>query len=243
MKDLRGQIDAVSKKLDPSARPVSGGEEIPGHWKGYLKQDHAMRLATAQAELAMIAPYFPGAVAGLNATTTDAFLACTDYHGLCRFLVQTNGGRDYFTYSRVPKLFTATSHADPWSLFAENAPRALVWVYNNVMDGLTDIYDFSGFRSSLAMASMAGEADTWMELPWYDALSASTNTRQIVELLSSGGGGYLLLDLNEDLSDVFEPQGLFIDVKAAISRLPQAVDLFPYLDEWMAIGLADADPR
>lgn len=49
--------------------------------------------------------------------------------------------------------------------FAENAPQALVWVYNNVMDGLTDVYDFAGFHSSLAMTSMAAEAGTWIMMP------------------------------------------------------------------------------
>lgn len=242
MSDLRGYIEAVSKNLDPSAQPICDGVDIPAHWEGCLGRDHPARLAAVQAELAKIAPYFPIAAAGLNATTTDAFLARTDYHGPCRFFVQTHGGKEYLTYSRMPKRFAATSQSDVWPLFAPNAPQALVWVYNNVMDGLTDIYDLTGFRSSLAMTSMATEEDSWRELPWYTALSPSTDTSKIVELLSSGGGGYLLLDLNRDLSEVFEPQVLIVDVKAAASS-PRAVDLSPYLDEWMAIGLADPDLR
>jgi len=128
-----------------------------------------------------------------------------------------------------------------WDTFKSRAPDALVWVHENIMDGLTNTYLAGGFVSSMHMRTMADLRGLYAEQSWHAAYVEDHDPANVVQLLSSGGGGYLLIDLNVDLSVQFEPKALFVDVGAPPEEGKQQVNLFPYLDEWMAIALAEAD--
>ena len=58
-----------------------------------------------------------------------------------------------------------------------------------------------------------------------------------MELFSSGGGGYILLDLSQDQTAEANPAGLYVDLNT--SDPPQAVHLFAYLDTWSSIALGE----
>ncbi len=240
MFDVSQHLDKLNRNFTDVFHHVVDTNAVPEHWKDYCSDSLPQRLSGVRSELRKIALYFPQTAKGLGFATIDVFLAQNKSHGLCRFFITQTQGETHLTYSRQPKSFADTMHDDAWNLMRDHAPESLVWVYNNVMDGLTDIYDFSGFKSSISMTVMGSDTASWSELPWYKEFSQKIDVSKMVEVLSSGGGSYLMLDLSKDLRTIYEPQALLIDAKDH-SSVPESVDFFPYLDEWMDIGLAETD--
>jgi len=105
------------------------------------------------------------------------------------------------------------------------------------MDGLTDMYGFTGFKPLSNISIIKEEENTWGEMDWYSEFSNKYNITKIYELLSTGGGGYLLLDLSSNWRDKKEFKCFYVNIKETAA--PKLVDLFPYLDFLMSIGLAE----
>lgn len=234
-------LETLKRKFDPGISRVAADTAIPEVWQGYTSESEAERLFEVRQELALIRDYFPTLVDSLSPIIIDAFLVQSSTYGLCRIFVRQLRGSTYFTFSRAPTGFGDVQRMPIWPLYRERAPEALRWVHENVMDGLTDIYGFGGFVSSGMMRPMERPNGNYGELPWYSEFAEDVDASQIVEILRSGGGGYLLIDLNTDLSKTFEPQAMFVDFNADPQDTLAYVPLFPYLDEWMSIALAESD--
>lgn len=229
----------LHRNFDPAATVYSGSAEVlPPHWQDYVSDDEAVRRFALRAELNSIAPYLPRLAAGLESVSIDAFLVESPYHGICRIIVRQMNGELYPAYSRLPVKFQEEP-AKIWNQMDARGPQALSWIYRVKMDGLTDIGGFAGFKSTKLLTTMAAEIDTYGEQPWYGSFAESTDTGSVVELLASGGGGYLLVDLNVDASSERNPNALFVYLDEGTE--PEAVLLFQYLDNWMEIGLVEVE--
>jgi hypothetical protein len=82
-----------------------------------------------------------------------------------------------------------------------------------------------------------------MSLPNCPSITNSKKDRDpanLVEIFNSGGGVSLLLDLDNDLPKRFEPQAMLVDTKGPRDVLLKSMSLFPCLDTWLAIALAEA---
>lgn len=229
-------IENLKARLDPSVRVYGGpATALPVHWQDYLGDHEVERRFALRQELAALEPYLPRTMAGLEAVALDAFMAETDSHGIIRVITRQIAGALYGTFSELP-VSMAPLEAEIWTTFAERAPQALTWMYRSRMNGLTDFYGFAGFKTSRHLTTMAEEVDTYGEAPWYAEFAASHDTNSIVEVLATGGGAYLLLDLSRDQSKSADPDGLLVYMNEGTS--PETVSFFGYLDTFMEIGLS-----
>ena len=171
--------------------------------------------------------------------STDAFLIRTQARGLTRVMVVQIGGEPYFTLSRCPKRFCDSRHRPPYDLLKARGPEVMTWIYENLMDGLTDVYGLTGFYPSDRMVTMLEEIDGYAEYDWFDDFAARRDAGKVVEMFSSGGGAYLLLDLNDDLTKQPDTPALRIGTDRPDWTPAHPVPFWPMLDAWMAIGLAD----
>ncbi|MDO5640712.1 MAG: hypothetical protein Q4G28_12685 [Neisseria sp.] len=209
---------------------------LPPLWRDYASDDMMVRRAALQRELADVEAYFPETMRRLAQIALDALVVETGRSEVLRVIVYELGGQQYYAYSASPlKQQTA---ADIWKLFQAHAPQVMSWLYRERMNGLTDVYGFAGFKSLAEMTSMAEEINTYGEADWYEEFAARHDTRLMVEILSTGGGAYLLLDLSCGQSQAEDPDGWMVYMKE--NRPPEKVGFFPYLDALMAIGLTDA---
>ena len=229
----------LRQSFDPETTLFGGSvEALPKHWRDYASTDEALRRFALRAELNSVAPYLPLVMQGLEQISIDAFLVDSPSVGICRIIVRQIKGKLYPAYSRLPMNFQS-SPAPIWARMEKRAPRALTWLYRDKMDGLTDIGGLVGFKPTNLLTTMAAEVDSYGEQPWYDAYAGSIETNNIVELLASGSGGYLFIDLNTDMSQDRNPTGLFLFIDDG--GPPETVLLFQYLDNWMEIGLVEPE--
>lgn len=230
-------LEIVRSDFDQSAEIVETIEGVPEHWKDYTSASEAERLLGARQELKTLSKYFPRAAAELEKTTIDAFIVRVENMELCRiFMVQVEG-EAYVTYSRCPTLFCKSASRQPYALLLKHAPEAFSWVYQNLMDGLVDPYDLTGFVPSDRLTTM-GEHEFYENFDWYNSFVANNDPTKVLEFFSSGGGAYMLLDLNKDWRTVPDPQALRISSQEQDWTPDKPVDFWPFLDAWMAIGLA-----
>lgn len=242
MSNLEPFIEKIQQSLDPTASLLNVDQrDVPHHWAYYLSTSSAERQVASRNEIAMFSDYFPRTATGLRHVITDAFLAHTQNYGVCRFFVRQLEGKHHLAYSRAPKTFAQTPHDPSWETVKKQAPTALTYIYEKVMDGLTDLYGYAGPKPSLLLSTVEDEIDTYAELGWYDAFAKTHNPSNVIEIFASGGGAYLLLDLNQNLTNVFEPQAYLASTKNPKMNPSTSVDFFPYIDQWMAIGLAQYD--
>jgi hypothetical protein len=229
-------LDRFRETVDADAVAFTAQDGVPLHWRGYLEPTTATRVRNAQAELRMIGDYFPEASGAIAAIVVDAILVVSPLRGLCRIFGCQVEDAIYVTWSNPPTAVAEGFRAPGWNRFVQRAPQALVWIHQNVMDGLVDSYGFGGFYPSAMLTSMEDQIDTYANGAWFTSFELARHPGAIIEYFASGGGAYLLLDLNDDLSRTVEPQALLIDMKDG-SDGPRSVDLFPYLDTWMAMAL------
>lgn len=231
-------LEIVHLDFDPSAKIVDSVEGVPDHWQDYASTSEAQRLYGARLELRKLSDYFPKTAEALESIIVDAFLVHADTRGLCRvFMVQIKG-ETYLSYSRCPTAFCESTIQASYALLLERAPAAFSWVYQNLMDGLVDSYDLTGFVPSDRLKSMSEET-AYLDFDWYDDFVAQHDPSKVVEFFSSGGGAYMLLDLNKDWKTGVDPQALRVSAKQAGWTPDNPVDFWPFLDAWMTIGLAD----
>lgn len=233
-------FEKLDRSFDPGMTAVAQGTPVPHIWQGYMSESKTERLFEVRQELAKIADYFPHTADALSKIIIDAFLINSPTYGLCRIFVRQLNDSVYYCFSRAPTKEHEAPRMPSWDHYVAAAPDALVWVHQNVMDGLTDIYAFGGFLGSGHIQSMAELRGVYAELPWHEPFVQDHDPSKVLQVFSSGGGGYLLIDLNEDLSTRFEPQAMLVDVKVDRDESLRYVDLFSYLDTWMAIALAEA---
>ncbi|QBF33646.1 hypothetical protein [Thalassococcus sp. S3] len=231
-------LSMVQTRLDPKAQAYAGGEAgLPERWAGYASASSAERLFAARAEMDVLERYLPEAAENLAKVIVDVALIESPTYGTCRVFARQIGGKIYPAWSRLPKKHADTRHVAVWTLFAERAPQVLKWLHTDLMDGLTDLYQFGGFKSSAFLTTMEREIDTYAEQAWFDDFANQNNISEIVEVLASGGGGYLLLDLSEDRTADLNPMAWFVDVKSPGE--PERVPLYAYLDTWLTISLTE----
>lgn len=235
---METQLDLVRSTLDPEAELPDSDAGVPDHWLDYLAASSAERLAGLRLELRRLAPYFPHTAKGLAEVCTDAFLVHSPRRGLMRILVRQVAGQPYIAYSRCPLAQCAHTHRPTYDLLRARAPEAFAWVHDNLMDGLVDPYDLTGFVPSDRLYAMS-EIEEYQDYDWYDDFVATRDPAQVLEIFSSGGGAYMLLDLNDDLRRVLDPQALRISSNDPDWTPANPVDFWLYLDAWMAIGLAE----
>lgn len=236
---LDAYLDLAQREFDPSATLYAGAGAIPSHWMDYAQDTQAQRLAGLRLEMQKLAPYFPKTATGLTRNCVDAFLVQTERRGICRILVRQIGGEVYLAYSRLPRKDAQAPARPTYQTLKDNAPKALSWTYENLMDGLVDSYGLTGFVPSDMLYSMA-EVEEYMDYDWYPDFSKERDLEKVLEIFSSGGGGYLLLDLNRDLGAVEAPEALRISAKEADWTPSNPVPFWPFMDAWMAIGLVES---
>ncbi len=237
---IDAHLAALHETFDPAATLPDRDAVVPDHWLDYLCDAPAKRRACLKHELNLLEPYLPELSEGLMQVTTDAFLIQTPERGLCRILVRQIDGGTYYAYSRSPTNVSTPTESPAYRLFKAHGPRCLPWMYENLMDGLTDIYDFVGFLASDRLELMSEDYPNF-DFPWYNDFAAKHDTDKIVHFFSSGGGAHMLLNLNENMHDVYEPQALRVSSKEEDWVPENTVDLWPTLDAWMFIGLAEDD--
>lgn len=235
---LDAYLDLAQREFDKSASLFTGTEGVPPHWLDFTEDTEAQRLSGLRLEMQKLAPYFPKTATGLARHCVDAFLVTTERRGICRVLVRQIGGEVYLAYSRLPRRFAQGPARPTYDTLKERAPKALSWTYENLMDGLVDSYGLTGFVPSDMLYSMA-EVEDYMDYDWYSDFSEGRDLTKVLEIFSSGGGGYLLLDLNGDLGAVDSPEALRISSKEADWTPSNPVAFWPFIDAWMTIGLAD----
>lgn len=232
-------LEIVHLEFDQSAEIVGTTDNVPDHWHDYASASEAERLFGARQELRTLSNYFPKTAAELENIVVDAFLVQTQNRGLCRILMVQVKGETYITYSRCPTAFCESTSQPPYSLILERAPAAFSWVYQNLMDGLVDPYDLTGFVPSDRLTTMS-QQEAYQNFEWYEAFVANTDPTKVIEFFSSGGGAYMLLDLNRDWKTGIDPQAYRISSTQKDWTPDNSIDFWPFLDAWMAIGLADA---
>ena len=220
--------------VDPGFVAFSGHpQELPAHWRGYLDDDPAARLDCLRAECAMLADYLPEVCTALLSTAEDAFMLNSPESGPLRCIMRRIRGVLYPTLSARP-LGQAPAPNPHAQLLLTAGPDALSWIYTELMDGLTDMYDFGGLLRAARLTSMAAEIDSYGETDWFDAFSLDHDTDRVIEIFRSGGSGYLLVDLDRPgLSS--NPDALLVIVDE--DAPPETVSLFAWLDAWTAIAL------
>ncbi len=230
----------LSHTLNEKVVIASNSNEIPPHWQNYLSNNITLRKSGILNELSKLEQYFPKSMNALKLKTIDAFLFKSEKYGICRAFVQLIDGKEYSSISSLPWKYKSVESNKSSEIFKNNIHISLYWVYNNIMDGLTDKYGFCGFKPLSDISAISGYQYNWSEMDWYSEFANKNNVKHIYEFLNSGGGGYLLLDLNYNWRNLKEFKCFYVNAKD-IETQPEQVDVFPYLDEWMAIGLAEID--
>lgn len=240
LKQLRENLDPALAAPGPDAVAA-----MPSFWQGYLHPSEAERRNCLLAEMRELADYLPQTANRMAEIAMDAFLLESPRLGICRFVAVAIEGAIHFQYSRSPLGHAVKAlHAPVVDLLRARAPEALTYLYFQMMDGLTDIHDLAGFKNSLALTTVEDEIDTYHELPFHDRLEALGDPARIVELLASGGGGYLLIDLNRDQRGDPDPLGFRMSAEPTDQWSPdRPVPLFAMLDAWMAVGLGQSGPK
>ena len=220
--------------VDPGASAYAGPpSDLPAHWRDYLSQDADMRLACLQGEMAVLGEYLPQAATAVRAGAEDAFLLTSPSTGLLRCVMRRQGDALYPTIS-APPLGQTLPDNPAARLLLRKGPEVLRWIQTTLMDGLTDMWGFGGPLRSARLTSMAAEIDTYAEADWFDAFSIDRDPSRVIEIFASGGGGYLLVDLDDPGLPGTDPQALLGMMKE--DAPPEPVPLYPWLDEWTAIA-------
>lgn len=238
-------LKRLQQTLDPELSFFSSADiaSLPPMWQGYLSSTDLERLQFLRVEMRDMADYFPETARRLAHIACDVFLAQSPRLGVCRFVTIALEGETYFRYSRCPLAYAPATNDPLVELIRQRAPDALAYTYFQMMDGLTDPFDFVGFKNSLALTTVEAEIDTYADLPFFDRVKALGDLNNVVELLASGGGGYLLIDLNRDMRGDSDPVGFRISKNASDQWSPDTpVPLFAMLDAWMAVGLGQTGP-
>ena len=235
--NFEAHLSKLSHSLNEEVVIVTDSNGIPSHWLDYLNTNSRIRQSGITNELSKIEQYFPELIKTLKPKTIDAFLFKTEKNGICRAFVHLIDGKEYLAISRLPWKYKTVEPTASYTTFQNNIHIALYWIYYNIMDGLTDIYGCAGFKPSYNVFTITKEENMWAEMDWYSEFSSKHNINKIYELLNTGGGGYLLLDLNSNWRDKNEFKCFYVNVKDIAP--PELVHLFPYLDYLMSIGLAE----
>ena len=223
---------------DPTAELLRKGTgSLPRRWVDYVSDDGQTRIRAAEAELEFLGRYLPKLAEVLNKITVDATLLRSSVHGIVRAYIVQLDSELFVDWSRAPRAKFDTPGSEAWTLIEENGPEVLRWIYQNLMDGLTDLYGFGGFKTASELRTLEEEQEVYAEKPWFADFASQNDTSKIVELFSSGGGGYILLDLSQDQTAEANPAGLYVDLNT--SDPPQTVHLFAYLDTWSSIALGE----
>ena len=231
-------LTKLQARFDPSTALYAGPAiSLPAHWQPYAGDDAAARKSALHDELRALEPYLPSTMAGLKKVSVDAFMVETKTHHALRIIVRQIGEKLHCAYSAPPLIGSApgANRSRLWDRFQANAPAALTWIYRTRMDGLTDIYGFAGFKTKSALVTMAEEVSVYGEAEWYEDFEDSHDVGSFVEVLSTCGGAYLLLDVSRDQSQSSDPDGLVIYMNEGTP--PETVSFFSYLDMFMEIGL------
>lgn len=220
--------------VDPGTMAYAGpAPDLPVHWRDYLSSDPRARLACLNAEMAMLADYLPRAAASVHEKAEDAFLLTSPSTGLLRCVMRRQGDTLYPSISAPPLGQTQPDNPAARLLLAQG-PKVLRWIHTALMDGLTDMWDFAGPLRSALLTTMAAEIDTYGEADWFDAFSIDHDTSRMIEIFSSGGGGYLLVDLDDPSLTGADPRAFLVLMKE--DAAPESVPLYAWLDEWTAIA-------
>ncbi|MDO5606708.1 MAG: hypothetical protein Q4G25_16265, partial [Paracoccus sp. (in: a-proteobacteria)] len=196
------------------------------------------RLACLRAEMAVLRDYLPETADHL-AGATEAVILTTRRTGPLRVLMRETEGVLYPAWSGAPLGAAMPANPAAAALIADG-PAVLQWLYRHWMDGLTDIWEFGGLLNSRAITSMAEDGDVFGEMDWYDDLDHHHDLNRWIRIFSSGGGGYLLVDLDDPALRGDDPEAIQVLVKEAESL--HRVPLFAYLDGWSAIAMGADDP-
>lgn len=230
-------LDYLRNRLDPSARLFLGPTSLlPSQWHDYLNDDPSVRRFALRKELGAFEPYLPSTMRGLELVFIDAMMVETESFGPLRIISRQIGENIYGTYSALPGNSFRNSALS--RLFHSHGPQVLTWAYQERMNGLTDTFGFAGFKTTQSLTTMADEIDTYAEADWYEDFSEKYDVSSIIEILATGGGAYLLIDLSLNQSNAEDPEGLVVYMNEGTP--PEKVSFFQYLDMFMEIGLTGA---
>ncbi len=214
---------------------LSDQSGVPDAWKAYTKSEMSARLANVSSDINPIADLMQKTHARLLSTVREAFLCSDASNGILRVLNKTVEDDDelYSYISKAP--VTKQKAAERYPLFARNAPRRFVDLYTEHFDGLFDASLAGGFLPLSEMATLAESIDDYVDYPWYTNLKEMTRLEHIYLIFSSGGGGYLYLDLRQDQSDRTDPVCMLITTDP--DEPMEFVPFWEYLDAWTSIAM------
>ncbi|PZO67307.1 MAG: hypothetical protein DI498_02895 [Paracoccus denitrificans] len=239
---LEKNLDLIRSGLGRDAE-VLGAQDatpIPELWRNYLDSSDASRMRALTDEMRDMADYFPQAAQRVLDVASDVVVVKTGELGVCRVIVVDLNGKQFLRFSRAPLRYQPEDwNNEVTDLLLTRAPDAIKYLYSEMMNGFTDPYNFVGFKNTAVIRTVEQEIDGFAELESYEKIEALGDQNKVVELLSSGGGGSLLLDLNKDWRSNTDPTGVRV---ADDDSDADTVPLFATLDAWIAIGLGQEQP-
>jgi hypothetical protein len=139
----------------------------------------------------------------------------------------------YSYFSNLPK---STNHiARDFPVFLKNAPHKFLGMYQKHLDGLFDASLAGGFLSLSDMEPLSKHIENFTDFSWYETIKQTKQLENIYMIFSSGGGGYLYLDLNQDQSNSDAPECILIT-----NNPDDTLEYVPFwecLDAWMSISM------
>jgi hypothetical protein len=186
-------------------------------------------------ELDFISGLMPKTFAILTATVKEAFLVESRKGETIRVLNRFEEEDDqFYSYFSHPPV-SADMRSDFMSLFFRHAPKSLSDIYANHIDGLLDASLAGGPLPLREMQPLSNSIDDYMDFSWYSAFKQKENIHNIFMIFSSGGGGYLYLDLRQNQFDRKVPECILItnDPEDGVEYVP----LWEYLDTWSSIAM------
>jgi hypothetical protein len=214
---------------------VSSGANLPPAWLQYRNDVQGGMEALVSRELGFLSGFMPKTLAILSETVKEAFLVESRKGETLRVLNRYEEADDqfysYFSHSPVSNRTTT----DFISLFFRHAPKSLSDMYGSHFDGLFDASLAGGPLPLREMQSLANSIDDYIDFPWYSEFKQKENIKDVYMIFSSGGGGYLYLDLRQNQFDRKEPECILItnDPEDAVEYVP----LWEYLDAWTSIAM------
>lgn len=207
--------------------------DAPPDWVVYLGGVSSGVSDMAERDLAVLSSSMPDSFSALKSTLREAFLV-SDGKRTLRVLNQEMDGEGLYSWISRPPVGEAGVARHP--IFFSRAPKDFAEIYAHHFDGLYDASRFGGPICLDDMVPLSSMLDDFADHAWYPQMATLERPEEIWLIFSSGGGGYLFLDLRDDKRDVTHPTCLLV-MNDDEEEPEFEVDLWAHLDAWTALAM------